>query len=266
MVTDFVETLEDNRTFVERELMEMGSPIGGIVFVLLSKRDLAYGGAPSAARLPTWLPGLGGLEVEIEVRDSMRDLRLSALDEREVELGEVRARLCDVDRALLGRMRSRMAEHGRVELFRRAGLLPSGEDCDAVLLQWENWLDGLSSGTGYRVDVRHARSPLAMIVRIAAASSPDGLESLASLLQEALDLWGDSARSVLCVLYRPGGTKGVPEMAQQLLTCVFAAYNFTNAAAHPGEYPKYDLGTLMVVSRELRRGLGDIEHCLRRLN
>jgi hypothetical protein len=266
IVTDFLQLLEDNRSFIEEELDRIQtSPSAPIIFILVSRREFAAGGVPSAGRLPSWLRHVGGLEVELSIKDSMRDLRLASFDSLEVRVNELRACLFEIDVALLKRIRRRLAETQgpRVDLFQNAGLLPRGVDADSVLAKWEQWLQGLSSGDGYRIDVRHGRSPLAMIVRLAAACAPDSLEAKVKLLQEALDLPPDLAPTVLSVLYRPSGFKGPPESAQQLVTATFSAYNFVNASAHPGDYPRYDLGVLVVVSRELRRGLTALGELLR---
>lgn len=258
LASDFVRTLEENRNAVEADLDSVTVLRNPVVFVLVSRRELPAAAGPSPARLPDWFPHLGGREVQVAIRDSLRDLRMAGMNEAAVRVRDVCALLYDLEVALVRRIRLEIDRNGRdaADALARLGLLRPGSAVD-TLVEWERWLARVTEPGNYRIDVRQGSSPLALVVRVIAGSSPDALSSKEQELSERLSLpdRGGQDLPLVAVLYRPISVRGTPESIHGLFMSVFAAYNLINAAAHAAEYPRFGIGVLVLSAREVRRGL-----------
>jgi hypothetical protein len=237
-----------------------GLTFGGatLLFVLISRRHVAAPASPSPVRFPEWFPHWGGREIDVSIADSMRDLRVAALNDEEVGIGQICQLVLEVDMALARRIRDAVASGGATcaQALVRAGFLPP-TDVNAALAEWEETFKSVSDVGSYRLDVRGGRTPLALAVRVLASSSPDTLNGKVQELGERLGCppFSMTDLPLPAVLYRPVSIKGAPAALHGLLISVFAAYNTVNAAAHASQYARFGTALLLTTGREVRRGL-----------
>lgn len=234
-----------------------------IVIVLLSHRALEAPPVSSLLALPLWFPKLGGREVSVRVEDITSVVPLASMNGPETRVQDLARALFRLELLVTKRLLHEMRrQSGACQAL--AVMISLEGRCDEFLAGCEKYLDGFEEH-GYRINVgRSPRSVLGRLVQLTARSTPDQLAAFGITLSQALAA-DDSfirERSILSILYKGLGVKGVTPPGHELLVAVFGAYHLMNGAAHAGEYPRFPANLLIHVSRDVLRILHGWIHAL----
>lgn len=258
LLSDLVQVIDEHRGVIESMAAERW-PIGEpLVLLILSRSPLAVPGGCSPAALPAWFPRVGGTLAEVEIQD------LTFVADTPLNCPEARiASLCESLFALeLGLMRrlneiSKNKPRNCQALF--SLILKQGETVPDLLAVWEANASAVREPRGFRPSVKEGRSVVARLVGLFSRTTPDKMAATGAATGEALGLEGSRRPPLASILFRP--TQPVQntsaEGGRELLTALFATYQYITAAAHADAYPRYPVSLLEAFSLDL---IGALDH------
>ena len=231
---------------------------------LIARRELKLAITSSPLVLPDWFPVHPAQEVTARIDDLTWTTRVP-LSAPEALMGDLRRLLCELDRALLERLRAvgardrdrrlQMAVLDRIRAKREITFT-----IDDLVAAAQAELQAVRNPRDYRP---RSTGPT-MISRLwrATVERPSSeLRKLAKSLAQALqvgptDIDGH-AESVVAVLGRPTNPIGEPEVrwAFDVVLTVGAACQLATAAAHADEYARYPVRLVGSLSRDLQGAL-----------
>ena len=243
---------------------------GFVDFMLISRREFALAATSSPLLLPEWFPVSAGQEVTARIEDLTWSAGV-ALSAPEAHTGEIKRLLCELDGALLERVREvGKADHrmvrGLLDRIQRHGA--DSVSFDDFLSKARAALDQVRNPLDYRPSARSG-TVVGCLWSLTARTHPDGLAKVASSLARALKV-GDREiegheESIVAVLGRPTSPIGDAgkRWAFDIIVTVRAACQFVTAAAHADAYARYPLRLVGSLSRELQRSLDGFVEVLR---
>ena len=235
---------------------------GFVDFVLISRRSFALAATSSPLLLPDWFPVSAGESVTARIEDLTWSVGVP-LSAPEAHIGEIKRLLCELDRALLGRVREAGARdhrlvRGLLDRIQQGGGKPVPFHDFASKAQAT--LNDVRNPREYRPSARSG-TVVGSLWSVTARTHPDGLGKVARSLALAVqvgaqDLEGHE-ESIAAVLGRPTNPIRDTELrwAFDMIVTLRAACQLVTAAAHADEYSRYPVRLVGSLSRELGRSL-----------
>lgn len=248
-----------------------------VVLVLVSRAPLRIPQTSSPLELPSWFPGHGGVQLDVEIKDSRKSLLVS-LKGAEAQVPRLHQLVHALEIQMLRILKGNVPALDRMlQLVHRPPIAgekkadprctdPSGlGDFRATFLQsWEAVLAATTDPAGYRLEMSKEPTLAARLVGLlGATSAPDSQGKIASAVAESLRLDLKGPRPLHAVLWRPLSkeTDATRIAGRQLLTTLYVTHQYTTAAAHADAYPSFPVALLGSTSDDLIAALiGFVDH------
>ena len=252
VMNDLAEVLEGaKRHLVRGALRERIGRTRRLDVVLIARRELALAITSSPLVLPGWFPIRPGKEVTARIEDLTWTASVP-LSAPEARVGDLRRLLCDLDRAMLKRLKVVGLRDHRVT---RSLLDRLNMDLDKARAE----LDGVRNPRDYRP---RSIGPtlISCLWKEAVSTHTNALPRLAKALVTALGVAdgdiGSHKESIAAVLGRPTNPlRDTVRWGFDLIVTVGAACQLATAAAHADAYSRYPVRLVGSLSRDLQRSL-----------
>ena len=263
VMNDVSDVLDHARDDIQT-LSEVAQERQGIDLVIVSRKELSLADTSSPLVLPDWFPVRPGQTATVRIEDLTWSAAV-ALSDKAAGLDDLRRILCEVDKALLVRLRaSRRSDRRRAQSFWDLALgstAGGGIDekfIDDELKRIELTLETIRNPTGYRPSASKNPTVVGRLWAHANKTAPDGLLKVAKALAKALDVGDiDDDDSLVAVLNRPSNRiyDGGVRWSLGLIVTLRVACQLATAAAHADDYPRFSAVLLRSTSENLRRFL-----------
>lgn len=258
LLDDLMALLESSREDVS-DVTNRAGWSGRLILVLIARGELQVVQAASPARLPSWLPRIGGTTQLVAIED-MLSRAMAPLNAPECRIDEIARGLYELDVQLSRRIgyvwkldQRRFTAFWDLSRDRGASHKPA-----ETVEQFLPFLAAIRNPAAYRSSAREGRSVVGRIMRIVSTTAPESMSAAADAIARALGLdlapEFDLRDSLVAVLTRPSARDPDPlrGKARNLLVSVYAAAQLTTGAAHAADYPAYPAVLLRGISYDLR--------------
>ncbi len=267
VLEDLLRLVEGSRDVIEKRMAD-ATEDETVVLVVISLCSLNIPQVTSPVGLPIWMPAFGGRVLPLHI-DDLETNAYGPMDSPLAHIDRLKGTLFECDNAIVRRLHSvksdsRSAVVGFWNDVRDSSR--GGETISAFLDGATAYLATVHNASGYRPNVKEGITVVARVVRLVGSHAPDYLAKSGERFLDALVLGEATEATIRLSLHGALNRTSQPVsngrriIGSNLLLTIYAAHQFTTAAAHSDAYTPQLLSVMSATSFDLAETLSVLAH------